>query len=58
MNVVISDKIFACKNCDYKTISKWSLYKHCREHGHGNKYKCKDCELEFPFMNSLIKHAN
>ncbi|CAL4234830.1 unnamed protein product, partial [Meganyctiphanes norvegica] len=61
MNHVIShssEKTFTCKKCDYKTISNSSLSRHYREQGHGNNYKCMECDSEFRFMNALIKNAN
>ena len=58
MHTHLSKESFTCKECDYKTFSKYSLSRHYLEYGHNASYECKDCDSMFCFANALAKHAH
>ncbi|XP_052770868.1 zinc finger protein 30-like [Mya arenaria] len=51
-----TDAPFACKSCDFKTISPAELLRHMKTHSRVGKYTCATCSKSFRVQSNLRTH--
>jgi transposase-like protein len=49
---------YKCKQCDFETTWKRSLFTHHESVHVGRRFKCEECETQFTQKGGLTKHQN